>query len=410
MGIGGVARTAGAVALAFALAVVGRLSEPRPLGEPRTAAERATLNLIVFDQVWTALDQRHFDGVSRREAWRAVMKRYRPLARQAPDTAGLYYQVLTPMLNELGHSHVGVTAPRSRKWRWRALPKGQPRQPRVFFMATAKEVNGDVLHAAGILLSRDEVVDLIRGGAAEQAGVEPGWRVRMIMPTSATKELRYTFLTPAGVRELTLSHRRPPPPRMPYGKQVLPSGALLLRFDGFQRAQIDWVLTQLKNAPPQGVILDLRTNGGGRVVEEERLLGALLPDHALIGVRATNGRRKRLHTRAAEQSFDGPLAVLISPRSVSAAEVTARAIGHHGRGVLVGRRTAGSVLTSTNFKLRDGGRLQAPIYDFIDPSGRRIEGLGVDPHIRAAPTLATVRAGRDPVVEAAEAALASARR
>ena len=409
MGIEGAAWTAGAVALAFGLAVVGRLSDPLPIREPRTAAERATLNLIVFDQVWTTLDQRHFDGDSRREAWRAALKRYRPLAREAPDSAGLYYQVLTPMLNDLGHSHVGVVAPKRADPRWRAESNGRFSRPRVFVGAT-KRVNGDALHAVGIQLSGDEVIDLIKGGAGEQAGVEPGWRVRAIISTADVRERRYTFLTPAGVRRLTLSHRRPPPPRMPYGKQALPSGALLLRFDGFNREQVDWVLTQLKSAPPQGVILDLRTNDGGLVVQEERLLSALLPDHSVIGVRLTNGRRKSLHTRADDQSYTGPLAVLISPRSASAAEVTAAAIGYHGRGVLVGRRTAGNLLTSMDFKLRDGGRLQAPVHDFLDPSGRRIEGAGVEPHIQAAPTLATVRAGRDPVVEAAEAALASARR
>lgn len=407
MGMGGMARTVGAVVLAFVLAVVGRLSEPLPIREPRTAAERATLNLVVFDQVWTTLDQRHFDSISRREAWRAAMRRYRPLARRAPDTAGLYHQVLTPMLNELGQSHVRATPSRLGRLQWRAQPQGQPARPRIFAYA-AKAVNGDVLHDAGIQLSGDEVIDLIKGGAAEQAGVEPGWRVSFIMP--AAKELRYTFMTPAGAREVMLSHRRPPPPRMPYGKRVLSSGALLLRFDGFKREQVDWLLTELKSAPPQGVILDLRTNDGGRVVEEERLLGALLSDHSIIGVRVTNGHRKALYTRAVADLYRGPLAVLISPRSSSAAEATARAIGHHGRGVLVGRRTAGSLLTSTTFKLRDGGRLQVPIHDFLDPSGQRIEGVGVEPHIHAAPTLATVRAGRDPVLEAAEAALLSARR
>ncbi|WP_436355901.1 S41 family peptidase [Brevundimonas sp. CEF1] len=409
MGMAGVARTAGAVVLAFGLALVGRLSEPLPLPEPRTAAERAKRNLIVFDEVWSKLDQRHFDNASRRETWRAALKRYRPLARQAPDTAGLYFQVLTPMLNEMGQSHVAVSPPLGVDLWKHAQPEGSVSKPRLF-IGPAKSTNGDALHALGIQLSGDEVIDLIKGGSAEQAGVEPGWRIGLIVPTASIGERRYTFLTSAGARQLTLGHGRSPPPRVSYAKQILPSGALLLRFDAFKQEQIDWVLAQLKSAPPQGVILDLRTNGGGRVIQEERLLSALLPDHSLIGVRVTNGRRQTLHTRAHGPLYHGPLAILISPRSASAAEVTARAIGHHGRGVLVGRRSAGSVLTSTDFKLRDGGRLQAPIHDYLDPSGRRIEGVGVEPHIRVAPTLATVRAGRDPVLEAAERALTSARR
>lgn len=412
MKAGGFFRAVGAVALAAFLALAGRTAEPAPWRQPRTPAEQKAYNRAVFDQVWILLDQRHFESASRRTAWRSVLERHRPLALEAPDTMGLYYEVLAPMLNALGESHVGASPPAGReRITWQGGTSGSIQTPRIF-IAPKNLSDGEALHGVGVSLAKGEVIDLIKGGAAERAGVEIGWRVDLITPSTRRSERRYHFRTASGeFRTLILDHSRPPPPRMPYEGRRLPSGALLLRFDAFEKSQIDWVLAELKNAPPEGVILDLRKNGGGQVVEEERLLGALLPDRSRIGTRIANGRGTILFTRSGlDAAYNGPLALLISPRSASAAEVTASALRHHGRAVLVGRGSAGAVLTSLYFRLPDGGRLQVPVYDLYDPAGRRIEGAGVEPDVHAAPTLALIRAGRDPVLEAADAALAARRR
>lgn len=411
IGWASLARALGAVVLSAFLAVAWRTAEPMPWRQPRTAAEQKAYNRAVFDQVWTLLDQRHFERDSRRIAWRSARACHLPRALQAPDTAGLYYQVLAPMLNAVGESHVGASPPVGYGLTWRQLQaSGSAARPRIF-IAPRNFSDGDRLRDIGVSLAKGEVIDLIKGGAAERAGVEIGWRVDQIMPGASRYERRYWFRQASGeLRSLTLEHRRPPPPRMPYERRFLSSGALVLRFDAFQKAQIDWVLSQLKNAPPEGVILDLRTNGGGAVTENERLLGALLPARSLIGSRIVNGRRTMLFTQRGAEAYSGPLVVLISPRSASAAEVAASALRHHGRAVLVGRGSAGAALTSRAFRLPDGGSLQVPVYDLYDPAGRRIEGAGVEPDVHAAPTLALIQAGRDPVLEAADAALASARR
>ncbi len=405
------ARAAGAVALSAFLAGACRTAEPMPWRQPRTAAEQKAYNRAVFDQVWTLLDQRHFESASRRAAWRSVRARHLPLALQAPDTAGLYYQVLAPMLNAAGESHVGASPPVDYKQTWSpvqaSVAAGRPR----IFIAPRNFSDGDALRDIGVSLAKGEVIDLIKGGAAERAGVEIGWRIDQIMPGARRYERRYWFRQESGeFRSLTLDHSRPPPPRMPYERRFLPSGALVLRFDAFQKAQIDWVLSQLKNAPPEGVILDLRNNSGGAVAENERLLGSLLPACSLIGVHIVNDRRTMLFTQPGAETYAGPLVLLISPRSASAAEVAASALRHHGRAVLIGRVSAGEALTSRAFRLPDGGSLQVPVYDLYDPAGRRIEGAGVEPDVYAAPTLALIQAGRDPVLEAADAALISGRR
>jgi carboxyl-terminal processing protease len=97
--------------------------------------------------------------------------------------------------------------------------------------------------------------------------------------------------------------------------------------------------------------------------------------------------------------------VLVGPESASSAEVFAAALQHHRRAILVGKTTAGSVMTSRLFSLPDGGTLSLAVSEFVAPDGRRLEGVGVRPDVDAISTLAAVRAGRDILLEAAIAAL-----
>ena len=99
--------------------------------------------------------------------------------------------------------------------------------------------------------------------------------------------------------------------------------------------------------------------------------------------------------------FDGRLSVLVGPISASSAEVAASALRHHGRAVLVGSQTSGNVLRSRRYALPDGGTATVANQDYLTPSVRRIEKVGVQPDLEVSQTLAATRAGRDLVVEAA---------
>src|SRR6185503_9219405 len=76
-------------------------------------------------------------------------------------------------------------------------------------------------------------------------------------------------------------------------------------------------------------------------------------------------------------------------------EIFAAVLQDHGRATIVGRRTAGAVLASWFYRLPDGGELQLSREDYYAPSGRRIEGAGVEPDIVVPRRLADLRARRD---------------
>lgn len=395
MSIGGVARTAGAVVLAFGLAAAWKTAEPMPWRQPRTPAEQEAYNRVIFDRVWTTLDQRHFAADERRAGWLKAYARFQPAARAAKDAAGLYYQVLTPMLLELDQSHVGVEAPDG-------VLKRALSQEGLVLQSFTFSPGAALWDQIGILFDQTgAVADLRPEGAAAKAGVELGWELRAFR--SDPKGLwNFQFSDRSGaLREVRI--RSDDTGRSGFQATQL-GDVLLIRFDAFERAQVDAVLDAFERAPPKGVVLDLRTNTGGRVYQERRLLSALLPEDALLNVTVAKGRRSERRSWG-DQSYRGPLVVLIGGATASAGEVTASTLAFHRRARLIGAVTAGAVLTSNDIVLPDGGVLTLPVQQVLDPAGRPLEGVGVTPHVAVSPTLEAVRAGRDLALEAALAEL-----
>jgi carboxyl-terminal processing protease len=79
--------------------------------------------------------------------------------------------------------------------------------------------------------------------------------------------------------------------------------------------------------------------------------------------------------------FDGPVVVLTSARSISAAEIAADALQSSGRAKVVGEKTPGIVLSSKVLDVPGGFHLRVPIADYYSITGKRLEGAGVIPDI-----------------------------
>lgn len=96
------------------------------------------------------------------------------------------------------------------------------------------------------------------------------------------------------------------------------------------------LLKKLLAAGAQGIILDLRTNGGGLLNEAVRLAGLFIPQGPVVQVRGANGRIGVLSDRDSRIEWDGPLIVLTSRFSASASEIVAGALQDHDRALIVG--------------------------------------------------------------------------
>lgn len=105
--------------------------------------------------------------------------------------------------------------------------------------------------------------------------------------------------------------------------------------------------------------------------------------------------------------FKGPVAVLISAQTYSAAEDFVVAFDEMNRGTLIGQSTGGGTGQPLVFKLPGGGSARIGAKDDSYADGKIFEGVGIAPKISVAPTVADVRNGRDPVLEKARSFLLS---
>jgi carboxyl-terminal processing protease len=99
------------------------------------------------------------------------------------------------------------------------------------------------------------------------------------------------------------------------------------------------LINKLRDAGAEGIILDLRMNGGGLLSEAVRLAGLFIPVGPVVQVRDSSGRTDVLSDNDPDMLWDGPLIVLTSRFSASASEIVAGALQDHDRALIVGNRS-----------------------------------------------------------------------
>jgi carboxyl-terminal processing protease len=200
--------------------------------------------------------------------------------------------------------------------------------------------------------------------------------------------------------------------------RVLEDSVLVLRWDAFRPGVAAAVATQLRqHGALRGVVLDLRHNGGGSADEAGRVVG-LFVDSVVPTARTRQRTRSWFGERVREGEWRagraggalwrGPVAVLVSARSGSGAELVTSALREEGRAVVVGERSCGCLLGIRRYEpLPGGGELAVSEIGLrAGRSGRRIEGEGITPDRLVAPTRSALARGEDPVLEDARRALA----
>lgn len=98
-------------------------------------------------------------------------------------------------------------------------------------------------------------------------------------------------------------------------------------------------LEKLKEEGAKGVILDLRSNGGGSLQDVVNMVGHFVDKGPVVQIKARNSVPYVLKDKASGTVFDGPLVVLVNSFSASASEILAAAIQDYGRGVVIGSNT-----------------------------------------------------------------------
>jgi len=240
----------------------------------------------------------------------------------------------------------------------------------------------------------DDVVDLIRGNK--------GTKVRLdILPADAGVDGKHSLVTI--VRDkVKLEEQAASKSIIDVGGKkigVITLPGFYLDFEAARRGDPDArsattdtarLLAELKAAQVDGVVMDLRENGGGSLVEAVELTGLFIDKGPVVQVRESGGRVAVENDDEAGVAWDGPLAVLVNRSSASATEIFAAAIQDYGRGLIVGEPTFGkgtvqNLIDLDRWPQKSGpqfGQVKLTIAQFFRVDGDTTQHAGVVPEIQ----------------------------
>ena len=382
----------------------------------------------------------NFDLVPTLE-WDKTYLEFLPKVRQTKSTLE-YYRVMLELCARLKDAHTNINLPNELRDEFYARP-----------MLTTRWVEGKVL------------VRLVLDEKLKALGIAPGVEILEVNETPVqqyaeknvrpyqsasteqdmrTRMFEYGLLYGAVKDAVTLTLRdaagktlKQTLPRVPgdvRGKaipntpsfefKVLPGNVAYVALNEFgsNNAYKEFVAAFDEIAKTNAIIFDLRENGGGNSGVGWGILTYLTDKPFKTSRWRTRNYRPSFRAWGTPDDwFDGgsgeqkpngtklyskPVIVLTSPRTFSAAEDFAVAFDVMQRGTILGEPTGGSTGQPLVFQLPGGGSARVCTKRDTYPDGREFVGVGVQPQIKVAPTVADFRAGRDTVLEVALAELA----
>lgn len=415
--------------LALSLAVSGCSAGPSPL-----TPEQKRLNLESFDQVWTTVNEKHFDTTFGGVDWPAVHAELRPKMEQAATMAEAR-GILRDMLSRLDLSHFNIIS------------------AELYENIDGPAKSGDADGATGldvrVVDNAALVTAVAEGTPAEAAGIRPGWEILAIdgedipqlLPPIAEEykdaaKCEYYLVTAVKSRlrgaigdsitvlfldgdsskvETTMPLAQRPGKKVIFGDMppfylttrvdTLPDNVGYFAFSCFLDPAVlmtafNGAMQTFMNSP--GLIIDLRGNPGGMAMIGMGMAGWLVPEKNLyLGTLSTRGTQLRLVLNPRAQVFAGPVAVLVDGLSGSSSEILAGGLQDIGRARIFGSRTVGAALPSMFTRLPDGDGFQYAFADYVSAGGRVLEGRGVIPDVEVVLSRQALLAGHDPVIDAA---------
>ncbi len=161
-------------------------------------------------------------------------------------------------------------------------------------------------------------------------------------------------------------------------------------FEAYRKGETDFksttrdvakLLSDLQSDEVEGIILDLRNNGGGSLQEATMLTDLFIDQGPVVQIRESNGRVTQHNRSRSRALYRGPLVVLINRLSASASEIFAGAIQDYQRGIIVGSQSFGKGTVQLLSGLPEG-QLKLTESKFYRVSGDSTQHRGVIPDIK----------------------------
>ncbi len=242
-----------------------------------------------------------------------------------------------------------------------------------------------------------DVVDLIRGPKGTVVTLE-------VLPKSNPPDGSYKIIT-LERNEIKLEEQAAQKEvlkaRTDYGAftiAVINIPTFYTDFEGRERGDKDFrsttrdvrkILDELRENNIDGVLIDLRGNGGGSLAEATELTGLFIRSGPVVQVRDSSGRIRINNDPDPGIVYDGPLAVMVDRNSASASEIFAGAMQDYNRAVIIGEPTFGKGTVQrlvdlsrfAKFQAENLGQLKFTIAQFFRINGESTQHRGVVPDI-----------------------------
>ncbi len=165
-----------------------------------------------------------------------------------------------------------------------------------------------------------------------------------------------------------------------------------IRLTQFQRKSSDYIVRALKKLKEEskksggvkGIILDLRSNPGGLLDQAVDISSIFLKDGIVVSTEARDPNEKEIRyvKKTGYKDLETPIIVLVNGASASASEIVAGALQDHKRAMIMGSQTFGKGSVQTVAKIDDENGVKLTIAQYMTPSNKKIQAIGIIPDIK----------------------------
>jgi carboxyl-terminal processing protease len=272
------------------------------------------------------------------------------------------------------------------------------------------------------------VLTVYKGSPADRGGLKPGDVITHVdgrpiagdsseesttrIKGPAGTSVRLTVRSKGETRELTLERAEVEIPvvkaemRRSGGRKI--AHVHLAGFTSGAHGEVGSAVKRLIKEGADGVVLDLRDNGGGLLNEAVMVSSIFIPDGKIVTTRGRSRPEQVYEATGGAIDTDIPVVVLVNDRSASASEIVTGALQDRDRAKVVGTRTFGKGVFQEIEPLSNGGALDITVGEYFLPSGRNLGGGGVSRGAGVKPDIEAEDNPKTPRDEALQAALREA--